>query len=1035
MERQAYSPKRELGWLLSIGVATALVTAPLPAYAADMQGKVAEPTPLAVSQTNELGGTPSDSLSDTTTDTGTPLATTADTGTPVDTTTDTGTPLATTADTGTPVDTTADPSSDAETGVKVPEPDTEPDRGEPAEKKQELDETAGEPKGELVESKESMLKEEAHVEPATDGAEQAEGGSEREVSKGGSGQETDQHTQDIENGQAVADGTYVFESALSDAYVVDVRGNGSSDGTNVQLYESNGSAAQQWDVVYDTQTKRYAIRKKGTKLALGTAGNAQENGTSVAVYYGDDRTQYIWDIVRSGAGWKLLYSPVASSKKYEEIELEESTAPEETELEESVASKGSESKESEPKESLALDVKWGEAKNATDVRLYTQNGTKAQLFYLLRAEGLVTPSDALKTATGQKITGASLAAMSEGAYVATSQANGVFSLDVRNASTSSGANVQLFRSNGTGAQRLWLHEESTGFYTIGVVGTGRVLSATTSGRVVGINVEQSARSSNRSQWAIRKNADASFSFVNRATGLTLEVHGGEMRNGANIQLYRDNGTAAQKFSLKPVEVYAAATSLSDYRGLYKIQSVVAPNMVFDVVGEVGAAAAKSGAYIQLYKDTGSLDKKFQLVKAGKNGSTQLYYIRCASSGGWLTGSKTAGTQASQQGSSSTQSSAQKWYFAWDGHALVLMNASTGKVLDLAGGATKNNTHVQSYTSNGTDAQHFVLTPTELPSCAGGYFTISSALSPTLRLSAQKTNVQVSSGSIQPRDVWTIARSGSGYVIKHYMSGKVLDVAAGSTKNGANVQLYAANGTKAQLWYPCIEDGGRIGFVNAGSGKALDIANGSTKAGANVQQYAGNGTKAQAWDIRRAVIGKIGYQNPAGYYQVSSFNVKTPAAQWPFNYVSSSRIAVDATRSECVEAFVKRAAEYLGTPYKWDYACAPGVGVDCVGLVMQCCYAVGMDLGEFNPYNHYYTGPNGWHSHDANNLWNYGKVKRVSLKDRKRGDLISWKGHVAIYLGNNKMIEAYPGKGVVKCSVVKSGVWTHGKPRGVMRLFQ
>ena len=308
-------------------------------------------------------------------------------------------------------------------------------------------------------------------------------------------------------------------------------------------------------------------------------------------------------------------------------------------------------------------------------------------------------------------------------------------------------------------------------------------------------------------------------------------------------------------------------------------------------------------------------------------------------------------------------------------------------------------------------------------------------SPTLRLSAQKTNVQVSSGSIQPRDVWTIARSGSGYVIKHYMSGKVLDVAAGSTKNGANVQLYAANGTKAQLWYPCIEDGGRIGFVNAGSGKALDIANGSTKAGANVQQYAGNGTKAQAWDIRRAVIGKIGYQNPAGYYQVSSFNVKTPAAQWPFNYVSSSRIAVDATRSECVEAFVKRAAEYLGTPYKWDYACAPGVGVDCVGLVMQCCYAVGMDLGEFNPYNHYYTGPNGWHSHDANNLWNYGKVKRVSLKDRKRGDLISWKGHVAIYLGNNKMIEAYPGKGVVKCSVVKSGVWTHGKPRGVMRLFQ
>ncbi|MGO4861295.1 C40 family peptidase [Atopobiaceae bacterium Sow4_H2] len=82
-----------------------------------------------------------------------------------------------------------------------------------------------------------------------------------------------------------------------------------------------------------------------------------------------------------------------------------------------------------------------------------------------------------------------------------------------------------------------------------------------------------------------------------------------------------------------------------------------------------------------------------------------------------------------------------------------------------------------------------------------------------------------------------------------------------------------------------------------------------------------------------------------------------------------------------------------------------MGVDCVGLVFQCAYACGMDLGEFNPYDHYATGANGWHNHDAMNLWNYGKIKKVSLGSRKRGDLIFWKGHVAVYLGNDQIIEA------------------------------
>ena len=183
------------------------------------------------------------------------------------------------------------------------------------------------------------------------------------------------------------------------------------------------------------------------------------------------------------------------------------------------------------------------------------------------------------------------------------------------------------------------------------------------------------------------------------------------------------------------------------------------------------------------------------------------------------------------------------------------------------------------------------------------------------------------------------------------------------------------------------------------------------------------------------VSKMGYQNPEGFYQVSSHDVQiTGEATAPWDYVTPSRIGVWASREECIDAFVGRAREYLGTPYVWDYSCAPGVGVDCIGLVYQCAYACGMDLGggtgydDFNPWAHWITGSGGWHSHDANNFWDYGKTMHVPLSDRQVGDLISWAGHVAIYLGNDQIIEAYPG------SVMYSSLWDHGTPRGCMRLF-
>lgn len=255
----------------------------------------------------------------------------------------------------------------------------------------------------------------------------------------------------------------------------------------------------------------------------------------------------------------------------------------------------------------------------------------------------------------------------------------------------------------------------------------------------------------------------------------------------------------------------------------------------------------------------------------------------------------------------------------------------------------------------------------------------------------------------------------------------IDICDGIMAAGTNVQQHEVNGSQAQKWRAIYNGDGTFSLVPFASGS---VALGTTGAsgGSNVE-LVGRDAAARLTFQMATLPGKVGYQNPAGYYQVSSRTVTLPDyASGYFTYVTPSQIAPDATREDCINAFIDRAYDYIGTAYRWNYSMEPGVGVDCIGLVYQCLYATGMDLGEFNPYDHYATGADGWHSHDANNMWDYGDVLHLPLSMRQRGDVISWEGHVAIYLGNDMIIDAYGPVDV-------HSMWSRGVPRGVLRFYQ
>jgi len=79
------------------------------------------------------------------------------------------------------------------------------------------------------------------------------------------------------------------------------------------------------------------------------------------------------------------------------------------------------------------------------------------------------------------------------------------------------------------------------------------------------------------------------------------------------------------------------------------------------------------------------------------------------------------------------------------------------------------------------------------------------------------------------------------------SGKCLEVYHSSTSTGARVDQYACNGTATQHWM-YHDPGTGIGFhlINMNSGLILEVAHSSTANGAAVDQYLINYTKTQNW---------------------------------------------------------------------------------------------------------------------------------------------------------------------------------------------
>ena len=247
------------------------------------------------------------------------------------------------------------------------------------------------------------------------------------------------------------------------------------------------------------------------------------------------------------------------------------------------------------------------------------------------------------------------------------------------------------------------------------------------------------------RWSISSLGNGLYKIINAASGKSLDVAGAKVGNGARVQQYSWNGTDAQKWRIE--------TTSSGY----VIYSALSSTYLLDLAG----ANTNNCTVVQLYKSNGTKAQRWNLALIKPELSQGTY---------------------------------------------MLASKASEKKLDVAGGSIDNCTNVQQYQSNSTISQVFSFQY----SSSDGYYTILASA-----------------------------------------SGLALDVAGADSSNGANVQLYTPNGTLAQKWAAVKNSDGTYSFRSAINGKVLDVSGASKANGANVQTWTWNATNAQRWSLTSA----------------------------------------------------------------------------------------------------------------------------------------------------------------------------------------
>ena len=140
----------------------------------------------------------------------------------------------------------------------------------------------------------------------------------------------------------------------------------------------------------------------------------------------------------------------------------------------------------------------------------------------------------------------------DGEYTIGNAGSATAVLDIAGCSSENGANAQLWKRNGSGAQRFRLtYDSRLGAYEIVCCGTGLALDVKSADFSSGANVQQYSRNGTAAQrWVIEARGDGTYTIASAGDpSLALDVKWGSTSDGTNVRIFTANETSAQGWRL------------------------------------------------------------------------------------------------------------------------------------------------------------------------------------------------------------------------------------------------------------------------------------------------------------------------------------------------------------------------------------------------------------------------------------------------------------------------------------------------------
>ena len=465
----------------------------------------------------------------------------------------------------------------------------------------------------------------------------------------------------------MSNGTYEIVSSMSNNKVLDIQGASKNKGAYVQLYDWNGSVAQQYKI-QKNQNGYYTIQNVCSGLYLGVQAD--------------------WNSMR--AGNRLVQGVNASNKSGQFIIARNSNGY-------WVISSAWDSR-------FVVDLSGGKLNNKNKIQMYTGNGSAAQAWKLLKIGKTREELDDLAFNNRNNL--------SDGIYTINSSLNSTFVLDVNGGSKANFGNIQLYKNNGTVAQGWKIVHDSKGYVTFINVGSGKVIDIKNGYSQNKQNISQYDSNNTYAQkWIILKDGDG-FKIVSALNdNYVLDLSGGDVRNTSNIQLYKTNGTGSQRWYFgtfeevrQKLDKMAKQYNAEIEEGTYIISTASNPNYSLDV-------------------RYGSKDRSANVWLYGNNETTAQQWMLRKDSVGYITfvnvnsnkaldvsgGKVKNSTNIQQYDVNNTYS--QKWIAKknTDGSLTFVSALDYNYVLDISSGKITNTQNIQLYESNDSIAQKFKLT--------------------------------------------------------------------------------------------------------------------------------------------------------------------------------------------------------------------------------------------------------------------------------------------------------------------------------------